>query len=310
MFVDLTFEKALPLIGSGKEVFSEIVIPKDFPKAENSNYLPEYDWLYTFGRTFGRVLDKWVRKHRFELIGARGLISEALSNAYCHAHKRDTTKPIFVKIFEGPDGILLNIVDSGKGFDYRAVVGKILKGKKHFNIAGNGLKRAFESERFGIFYNDQGNAFNLIYLFEQASSCISSFEFQAESTNKRDKKSAENSDDSKITVCEADPSQYSEDILAVLIYNSISKELKTNLSSEEQALELISLIEDINSDSEALALAAKAGLPVELFTISHAENLQIIFKSYSDSILVVVLKEGTEGITVKYILDEIYSHFE
>ncbi|PLY01969.1 MAG: hypothetical protein C0622_06205 [Desulfuromonas sp.] len=166
MFLSLTCPEALQEIADAKLIFDEIFVPKECPPASHSPYLPEYEWLFITERKLARFLDPWLKSYRPELIGSGGMISEALSNAYCHAHKRNARLPIQVTIYEGKAGLLLKIKDAGEGFDIDGMVSKFLSNKNYFYNAGNGTKCMFETKNFGIFYAENGTAFHLMYLFD------------------------------------------------------------------------------------------------------------------------------------------------
>ncbi len=176
MFLNLTSDTSLALISEAKLVFDETIIPKTCPCASHSPYLPEYDWLFLFERKLARFLDTWMKEHRPELIGSSGIISEALSNAYCHGHKRDTSLPITVKVYQGKRGIMLQIQDAGNGFNSDTIVSKFLDNKNYFYNAGNGIKSMFDSKVFGLFYGNSGTSFHLVYMFDNSPMDISSAE--------------------------------------------------------------------------------------------------------------------------------------
>jgi len=168
MFLNLTYDTTLALISEAKLVFDEIIVPKTCPCASHSPYLPEYDWLFLLERKLARFLDPWMKEHRPELIGSSGIISEALSNAYCHGHKRDSSLPITIKIYQGEHGIMLQIKDTGEGFNIKNMVSKFLSNKNYFYNAGNGIKSMFNSKVFGFFYEDRGSSFHLVFMFDDS----------------------------------------------------------------------------------------------------------------------------------------------
>ena len=167
MFLNITFDKALALTGEAKLIFEEIVVPENRPQASHCPYLPGYGWLFLLERQLARFLDPWIKKYRPELIGSSGIISEALSNAYCHGHKRDPSLPITVKVYQGEHGIMLQIKDTGDGFNIDAIVSDFRANKNYFYNAGNGIKSMFDSKVFGLFYGDRGTSFHLVYMFDE-----------------------------------------------------------------------------------------------------------------------------------------------
>ena len=77
-----------PLVGNRSDNQTG-VIPRDFPDCPNSCYQPEYDWLFQYERQIAAFLAPWLRAYRYELIGEKGILCEALSNAFSHGHRKD-----------------------------------------------------------------------------------------------------------------------------------------------------------------------------------------------------------------------------
>lgn len=170
MILNLTAAEALDLIGSPEIIRQDEVVPKDFPDCPNSLYQPEYDWLFQYERQIAAFLEKWLRPYRYELIGEKGIICEALSNAFSHGHRKDPFKVICVSIWQGDKGLLIEIKDSGEGFNIRETYDSFLQRKPYFALAGNGLRRMAASDKFGIFHNAGGTVFCMLYLFRNSLS--------------------------------------------------------------------------------------------------------------------------------------------
>jgi len=73
----------------------------------------------------------------------------------------------------GVRGLIIRIKDSGNGFSIRNIYEKFENGKAYFHTAGNGLRLMISSKRFGVFYNKTGNAFHLLYMFDEDLSALS-----------------------------------------------------------------------------------------------------------------------------------------
>lgn len=182
MLLDLTAERALQLIGPSEVLMDEDIVPARYPTAPNSPYRRGYDWLYHVERKLIRLLKPWLGDHRLVLLGEHGLLSEGLSNAFCHGHGRNPQSPIHLTIRLGEEGILVEIRDTGHGFDVRRTLKRFHAGKAYFSVAGNGIQRMAESQGFGVFFNTHGNAFYLMHLFagglvKQAASCLPVVDF-------------------------------------------------------------------------------------------------------------------------------------
>lgn len=155
----------LKSIAEPKCIRKDILIPEKSAPVVHSPYRPGYDWLFGYERKLARFLEPWLKKYRYELIGEKGLLCEALSNAFYHGHRKNAALPITVSIYLGGKGLIIRIKDAGSGFDLNTVFEKYARGKTYFHSAGNGLKLMNASKRFGIFYNHAGTAFHLLHLF-------------------------------------------------------------------------------------------------------------------------------------------------
>ena len=149
-------------------IYQEDVVPRNFPESPNSPYRPEYDWLFQYERQLAAFLEKWLRAHRYALIGEKGILCEALSNAFSHGHRKDPFKTIQVRIWLGKAGLLVEIRDSGKGFDVGETYDRYRRRKPYYALAGNGMRLMARSEHFGIFHHAGGTAFCMLYLFKSA----------------------------------------------------------------------------------------------------------------------------------------------
>lgn len=173
MLLDITIDSALKRIEQPRLILEENVVPKSFSPVPHSPYRPGYDWLFTYERRLARLLEPWLKKFRLDLIGDRGVLSEALSNAYCHGHRKDPALPIAIRIYLGKAGLVIQMTDRGKGFNIRRVMRNYQKAKGYFHQAGNGFKLMATSRVFGVFYNRLGNEFNCLYLFSKTFDTLS-----------------------------------------------------------------------------------------------------------------------------------------
>lgn len=164
MIVATDFETALSRIQSESIFLDWSLVPADFPFAADSPYRAGYDWLFVAEKKVMRLSPPWLRELRFELIGERGVLSEALSNAFCHAHQRQENLPIHIQGHLGTAGIMFSVRDRGEGFDVQALLIKAHSGKKYFQNAGNGFVRMTSSEKFNVFYDLNGRRCNIYHL--------------------------------------------------------------------------------------------------------------------------------------------------
>lgn len=165
MIVQMTHEHALKIIGKHELVLTEVIVPAAVHLLSHAPYRPEYAWLFTVERRLGRIVEPWLSEYRNTLIGPGGLLSEALSNAYCHGHRRDASRPIAVWIAVGELGLLTRITDDGPGFDFQQVVSGFEHKKNYYHNAGRGVARAYTDKQFTVFYTDEGRCFNMLRRF-------------------------------------------------------------------------------------------------------------------------------------------------
>lgn len=141
------------------------IIPGDFPAAPNSPYAENYDWLFIYERRIAAFLEPWLKRFRYELIGHKGILCEALSNAFFHAHQKDSGKPIVVRVLLGKAGLMVDVEDCGPGFPVQNVYNRFCEKKCYFSSAGNGTRLMAENPNFGVFHSASGRIFHLLHLF-------------------------------------------------------------------------------------------------------------------------------------------------
>jgi len=168
MLIKLSIYEGLTQISRPELILDETVIPSRCTPNPNSPYKANYEWLFEYERKLCRFLKPWMSHLRYELIGDKGVLCEALSNAFSHAHGKDPDKLITVRVYKGEQGLLIRIKDCGNGFDVQFVIKQYAKGKTYYHTAGNGLHNMVISP-FDIFYTDNGAAFNLLYLFDKTA---------------------------------------------------------------------------------------------------------------------------------------------
>jgi anti-sigma regulatory factor (Ser/Thr protein kinase) len=172
MLLSMEPKEALQLIASPRQVLKERIVPADFPQLPDSPYKPGYDWLFKYERRIAAFLEKWLQVHRYELIGEKGILCEALSNAFCHGHGKDPQKPILVRVLLGERGLIVQIKDTGPGFDVRRVYRRYHTKKKYYSTAGNGIRLMEQSSNFGVLHDATGTVFILVYLFDNGFEAV------------------------------------------------------------------------------------------------------------------------------------------
>jgi anti-sigma regulatory factor (Ser/Thr protein kinase) len=166
MLLSITPEQALDLIASPRQILKDRIVPAEFPHNPDSPYQPGYDWLFSYERRLAAFLEKWLKPYRYELIGENGILCEALSNAFFHGHAKDPDKPIIVRVLLGIQGLIVQIKDTGPGFDVQTVYSRFRNQKKYYSKAGNGIRLMAQSSSFGVLYDSTGTNFIFVHLFD------------------------------------------------------------------------------------------------------------------------------------------------
>ena len=174
MLLSITPEQALESIASPRQILKERIVPARFPRVPDSPYRSGYDWLYTYERRLAAFLEKWLKPYRYDLIGENGILCEALSNAFLHGHAKDPRKSIIVRVILGTRGLIVQIKDTGPGFDVQAVYGRFRTKEKYYSKAGNGIRLMARSRSFGILHDNSGTVFILVHLFDNGIEKFSS----------------------------------------------------------------------------------------------------------------------------------------
>lgn len=164
MIVEREYSGAIAELGKLVVALEEKLTPSSVQPLENNAYRLEYAWQFAYERRFFRAQALHLDPHRAELIGTRGLFSEALSNAYVHGNGRDGSAPIFVSLHVGCCGLLLRVSHEGRGFDVADTLAKFRAKRNYYRVAGNGLRRLDASSSFQAFYGNDGRSLHLMHV--------------------------------------------------------------------------------------------------------------------------------------------------
>ncbi len=144
MIRDLDFDGALARIAPVHHRWVDEVVPRAVPPHRYATYSPLYAWMFTYEKSLKKKLEAALSRPlgRLErrLFGPDGVISEGLSNAFLHGHRRQTELTITVECAVGVGGVAVAIRDQGSGFDVNAALQKLRRGGGYFHVAGNGLR--------------------------------------------------------------------------------------------------------------------------------------------------------------------------
>jgi hypothetical protein len=144
-------------------VLRETVVPNALPPHPCNTYREEYSWQYGYERRLFRKVRQWLEPQRHELIGARGLLSEALSNAYAHGNRRNPELSIIVELVVNTPDYELRVAHSGEGFDVNTVLTRFRNRQHYYNVGGNGLRKFEDSRSFCVYFDRTGQTVHLWY---------------------------------------------------------------------------------------------------------------------------------------------------
>lgn len=165
---NLTRETIIQSLEPVISVFEETVVPKEVELLANNTYAPDYAWMYSFEKKLKyRIEDVLGRKlgvtRERELFGAGGAISEGLSNAFIHGHKKDTERPIAIWTCVSKQGLGVSITDEGAGFDFDRIMQRFKSKKSFFHVAGNGFSLYYKSTVCSASFRERGRQLCLLY---------------------------------------------------------------------------------------------------------------------------------------------------
>ena len=160
-----SFEETIQDIGPVIANWEDQVIPRRVEMVQNPRYSPRYAWMFSYERGLRdrifRELGRKNRKIERLLFGAGGIVSEGLSNAFVHGHRRDIDRPIIVRCALSSEQLVITITDSGPGFDHEETLRKHRQGKNYYHIGGNGLNSFIENQQVEASYSDRGRCLTL-----------------------------------------------------------------------------------------------------------------------------------------------------
>ena len=140
--------------------WDDAVVPGEVELLPHTHYSPMYAWMYAYEKKLKRRIEKTLGRPLGQLeralFGQDGAVSEALSNAFLHGHRRDPARVIHVSTQVARPMLLVSVRDSGPGFDVPAALGAMEHGGTYFHMAGNGLRCLATSDRIQAAYTNGG----------------------------------------------------------------------------------------------------------------------------------------------------------
>lgn len=169
MLARLSFEEARERTLPALADWTDRVVPAEVSGSPSHQYSPAYAWMYAYERQLRRAIEHALGRKlgplERALFGPGQPVSEGLSNAFVHGHRRDASLPIEVRVVVGRHGLCLAIRDQGRGFDAAAAIEALEKGRAYFRIAGNGLRALRERPDAVASFSDDGRTLLLLFPF-------------------------------------------------------------------------------------------------------------------------------------------------
>ncbi|NNG01049.1 MAG: hypothetical protein HKM93_16790 [Desulfobacteraceae bacterium] len=285
----------------------DTIVPAECPPMENSPYRAGYDWLFRYERKLARFLDPWLGEFRHELIGVNGILCEALSNAFCHGHRKDPTLAIHLNVYLGTKGLVLEVIDTGKGFNVQRVVDACEKGKAYYHVAGNGLRSMMASDNFAVFFNHTGTACHIVRLHNADYGCIKRISHQRPLNVSGIHTSANgnhtrNTGEGSITADGNPPLSWANaGILAGINGRVISFYGIRPKAANRIAGFCIELVQQ----AIALSRTLETGDPEQLWIETDSQYMLVSYPADTDRIIIALLDENANPVHARFHLPEI-----
>ncbi|MBU0457228.1 MAG: hypothetical protein ABH824_02855 [Nanoarchaeota archaeon] len=156
---EFTLENALKIIAPYKLIKQIKIIPAKNGKLQESStgqlYWRESPELNDF--IFKRL--KISARKNTQIWDA---ISLGLENAFWRGNKNNPQLEVIVRIFLGKNGKIIQIKDSGNGFDYVKKIKLLKSGGNYASGLGRGLKALNKVDSISAGYQGKGNILNIV----------------------------------------------------------------------------------------------------------------------------------------------------
>ncbi len=169
-FADLEFSQIVRRLSPLRAEWTDHVVPEAVELLPNHPYTPEYAWMYAYEKQLRNRIETALkyplRSWERVLFGTDGVLSEGLSNAYVHGHRRDASAALTIRAAVSLKGLGFAIGDRGPGFDYHTLLDKAERGSGgFFHYAGNGLRTLIANPAVSFSWTDGGRSLNLLLEF-------------------------------------------------------------------------------------------------------------------------------------------------
>lgn len=148
-------------LGGVRVEWRDVVVPEKVELIGNNRYASGYAWMFSYERVLKRRIEEALtrrldRDEERRLFGENGVVSEALSNAFVHGHRRSLEMPIIVTCSLGSTGVVISVRDHGDGFDVADVLSGLKGGGRYYRVAGNGLRAIDGAGEIAAMYDEGG----------------------------------------------------------------------------------------------------------------------------------------------------------
>jgi len=153
VIAEKTFEEMRVAIGGVDSVTCDVLVP----------YV-DADMFETIEMRDGTILQAPCKDYISDLADSLGAnahaVEEAIFNAFGRGNNNQGDLPVSIAVLEGPDGYILRITDSGKGFDYEDVYNQRVNGQRYWQNMGFGFEW-YDSIPGTVWFEGRGNTLNM-----------------------------------------------------------------------------------------------------------------------------------------------------
>lgn len=311
MLLNASLNNILDKLDYTRVIRQDKIIPNKWPPVMNSPYRPGYEWLFGYERKLAKFLEPWLKKFRYELIGENGVLSEALSNAYCHGNRKNSKLDIRVVVYLADQGLMIRIRDCGDGFDVQKTFRNLSRGKHYYHLAGNGLRLMMESEKFGIFFDEGGAAFYFLYLFSEDFSsfkCILGCDGERGKTRYSTSTRPSENDELNLRMFTAFLPDTIDWVESCMLVDERGSYVAACNIEEGRMLELFSICKDLCSRVDQFDSSLAIGDAEHLTVFSEDEAIFLKYYHESERLLVVILPQDANPVLTRMHYPRLVSH--
>lgn len=164
--IEAPLEELLAAIHPAELVREDVIVPSQLSGTGTSAYVLFLNHAGYKRTVTGRIeeAERSVDPQRqFPRPSLSRALSYALENAFERGHNDDPALALTVRYFIGEGGIVIQVKDSGQGFDYREVQRRYCAGFPRMQRAGEGFRSYNSTPDLTFSFEDGGSTINLVY---------------------------------------------------------------------------------------------------------------------------------------------------